>query len=255
MSDPIDDARDEGMDAGVSSPGEPHRSRRDAAEEPARRTAPLILVATAILLVVALAFAVSSLRPSTPEVATTAKPPSTAPTAPATTPSTSSASVAKSPVSTSASAPTAPTAPSPTTATATATVTATQQARSREAAALSELNSIATRDQGRAPRPGQIVAQLQNRTVGMSDPVQRPASGNATWTAADILAYHREASNRAGGATLLKEAGHWVTVTWNPAWTSREQAIGWCQRAFSEYPGAYADNTPLRNRCYVTSAG
>lgn len=245
MSDPNDyrKARERDPKPSSKSSGQSRRGKRGSHEERSRQTAPLVLLCAALLLVGALVWATSTLRTPPEKSATdtvSPTPPVTMPTSSgAATDGTTSPDTPESPLPEAPAPPSAPAPPAP------------ASTPSGDAAALQQLTRIASQDMGRRPRHGQIVIHLQNRAVGGSDEFVRSPSGNTTWTARDILTYHRQASARSGGATLLKEGPRWISAVWDPSWTSESQARNWCYTAYSELGRDYDNNPALRSRCFV----
>lgn len=139
----------------------------------------------------------------------------------------------------------------------TPTPVATADTASVEAAALTELTSLAAADGPRADRNGQWVAQLASKWVGVEDLRLTTVSGSHVFQAVDILAEHQQLRARfpnyevvlLDSRTYGKRRHHdgeaiWVTMVVNQGFTSEEQVLAWCG---AQYPGLTGKD--LLNNC------
>lgn len=238
------DRYDEGAEATRTKlPGDP-------AEGPRRRTgaarvvAPLVLIAAAALLLVALVTAASTLRAPLPATATLPAVAATGGSAP-----TSAGSVAAAPTETDAEA-------ASKTSAATRTPT-TMPSKSSDGAprsgdssgASQELKRIAAEHENRPQ--GQVYVILFDLTEGADHARLKTASGSSTWQAEDILSLYRQRAAAWPGAVLQArpqgDKTSWRLTVSNPQWRSPSEAQKWCDGSFAQYDGE--DRT---SRCRVS---
>lgn len=214
-----------------------------------RIVAPLVLAAAAVMLVVALVTAISTLRTPVPQSATLA-PAAAATTAGEPTSSGSPAAGTSPSASATSTTPTrtrgtgGPTSMSPGATSGTKTGVTTTSATG----AAAELNRIAAQDQNRPQ--GQVSAVLFDLVEDADDAHLRTQSGSSRWRADDVLWLYRQRTAAWPGAVLQAhtEGGRnaWRLSVSNPKWRTAAQAQSWCDETFAQYKGA--ERTA---RCFV----